>query len=369
MAGKVIIEEQHPIPQQISSFQFRLVGDMTIKQFFQVAIGAVIALLIYATGLPNIIKWPLIFISFGGGAAFAFLPLEDRPLALWIFSFFKSIYSPTLYTWKKAAKLPQFFQSETKAVVAKLPPVPTLKPTAIKKTPHEDKLEEKEKSFLSKIIYLSHAPAAPAQPASTIATGVAPVFKSVKPKAKKPLPKKPSTKLKTGVVVPSESAVSIPHDEKAKKAVPEKPKEEVSVQPASTTPVSPILRKGVSVQGKQAEFSQDAAPPIPPTKVNVIVGQVVDPDGKIVEGAILEIKDEEGRPVRALKTNKLGHFMIATSLLDGRYTILAEKNGLVFEPISFDAKGEVIPPIAIWAKEKVASKEQKSVDVKQIYNI
>ncbi len=28
--------EQHPIPQQISSYQIKLVGDMTLKQFFQV---------------------------------------------------------------------------------------------------------------------------------------------------------------------------------------------------------------------------------------------------------------------------------------------------------------------------------------------
>ena len=31
--------ESHPIPQQISSYQFRLVGDMTLKQFFQLARG------------------------------------------------------------------------------------------------------------------------------------------------------------------------------------------------------------------------------------------------------------------------------------------------------------------------------------------
>jgi len=40
------MEAEHPIPQQISAYQFRLVGDMTIKQFFQVAAGALIALLI-----------------------------------------------------------------------------------------------------------------------------------------------------------------------------------------------------------------------------------------------------------------------------------------------------------------------------------
>ena len=79
---------------------------------------------------------------------------------------------------------------------------------------------------------------------------------------------------------------------------------------------------------------------------------LIDLDGKIVEGAILEIKDPQGRPARALKTNMLGHFMIVTPLLDGRYEILAEKEGLVFEPVTFSAKGAIIPPISIWAKSR-----------------
>ena len=144
MVGNIIIEEQHPIPHQISSFQFRLVGDMTLKQFFQIAAGAIIALLLYASGLPTIIKWPLIFISYGAGAAFAFLPLEDRPLAQWVFLFFKSIYAPTQYAWKKKAQLPQFFTEETKATVAQLQSIPTVKSTTPNGTPHEEKLEKKE---------------------------------------------------------------------------------------------------------------------------------------------------------------------------------------------------------------------------------
>ena len=55
--------EQHPIPQQISSYQFKLVGDMTLKQFFQVAGGVVISLIFYSLPLHGLIKWPLILLS------------------------------------------------------------------------------------------------------------------------------------------------------------------------------------------------------------------------------------------------------------------------------------------------------------------
>ena len=79
--------EQHPIPQQISSYQFRLVGDMTLKQFFQLAGGFLVALIFYSIPLIGIVKWPFVIISALLGAALAFLPLEERPLERWIFAF------------------------------------------------------------------------------------------------------------------------------------------------------------------------------------------------------------------------------------------------------------------------------------------
>ena len=42
------MEVEHPIPQQISAYHFRLVGDMTLKQFFQVAAGALISLVLFS---------------------------------------------------------------------------------------------------------------------------------------------------------------------------------------------------------------------------------------------------------------------------------------------------------------------------------
>lgn len=420
MAREVLIEEQHPIPQQISAFQFHLVGDMTLKQFFQVAGGALVALLLYASGLPAFIKWPLIFISFGIGAALAFLPLEDRPLGKWVILFFKSIYSPTVFAWKHATTPPLFFQAEaavtptpTPPGAPKVPPEPSPAEKA-DQTPQEKKLEEKEKSFLSRITQAMHIPHAaiptkPSKPATAVATGVAPVLptmpKRAKPKSvpkikhppkEKPLQaKKPHLQPKSDAV-PIEVSIAMEKEKPAETVVPKsvEPKKEVSIpkmgvvtveaekiedkkpsekievpaKPIETTEVKPIFIKTDKVEGKQAQFSQEAAPPIPPTQPNVIVGQVVDVDGKIIEGAILEIQDELGRPARAFKTNKLGHFRIVTPLLDGKYTILTEKDGFEFDAISFEAKGEIMQPIAIWAKKKVPLKEQPSVDETQIYN-
>jgi len=93
--------EQHAIPQQITSYEFKLVGDMTIKQFAKAAGGIIIALLINSSKLVFFIKWPLIFIFAAGGLALAFVPFQDRPLETWLLSFIRSIYSPTIYVYKK----------------------------------------------------------------------------------------------------------------------------------------------------------------------------------------------------------------------------------------------------------------------------
>lgn len=99
--------EQHPVPRNISSFQFHLIGDMTIRQFGYLATGAFIGFLIvkYAP-LNGLFKWPLAALPFFSGLAFAFLPIQERPLDKWLVAFIRSINSPTQYLWQKDAYIP-----------------------------------------------------------------------------------------------------------------------------------------------------------------------------------------------------------------------------------------------------------------------
>ena len=61
--------EQHPIPQQISSYEFKLVGEMTLKQFGKAAGGIILALIVNSSHLVFFIKWPLVFVFAAGGLA------------------------------------------------------------------------------------------------------------------------------------------------------------------------------------------------------------------------------------------------------------------------------------------------------------
>jgi hypothetical protein len=93
--------EQHPIPQDVTGYKFRLVGDMTLTQFLELAGGIVGGIIFYALPLPFFFKYPLAILSVGLGVGLAFVPVQGRPMGQWILAFIKSIYSPTVYVWKK----------------------------------------------------------------------------------------------------------------------------------------------------------------------------------------------------------------------------------------------------------------------------
>lgn len=331
--------EQHAIPQQISSYQFRLVGDMTLKQFFQLAGGCLVSLLFYASSLPAIVKWPLIIFFALLGVALAFLPFEERPLEKWIIAFFKSIYSPTMFAWAKTSTPEKYFQDEE----APQQQSPQQQAGYVQHPTSGSlfgKFELAENNFLNSITQLFAIPGAQKviEQSQTVD----------KPKGQIGIPENAPTQVlgnnyKPNIVVEERN---IPQ-----------PVQNVVAQ---TQTVLPTMRSQMSQGVIPAQFSMHASPPTPPTQPNTIVGQIFDNQGKILNGAILEIRDSAGRPVRALRSNMLGHFMVVTPLMNGRYEIITEKDGFIFDPVTFDAMGNLIPPILIRAKssEKILMVEE-----------
>jgi hypothetical protein len=345
--------EQHPIPQQISSYQFKLVGDMTLKQFFQVAGGVVVSLIFYSLPLHPLIKWPFILFFAGLGAAMAFLPFEERPLEKWIIAFFRSIYSPTLYSWKKLDKQPVFY-TETAVV----PAITAIDNTTTTVPGDSAKLEAAEKTFLQKIGGLFSVAGTAQSTVSSVPSTMTPqtaiqasssqiptIVTTTPVSVPEPVTRPHSDAIYTTPVltIPTTAPITIPKS-------PPKFVVEESGQPISQTQTAVLTTQTIEekpITSDVAIFSIDAAPPSPPIAPNTIVGQVMDQERKIIEGAILEIKDSNGRPVRALKSNKVGHFIIVTPLANGKYEVTIEKDGFNFDPVSFDAKGDMIPAIAI----------------------
>ncbi|MCJ7804567.1 hypothetical protein MUP35_02430 [Patescibacteria group bacterium] len=320
--------EQHPVPQHIASYEFRLIGDMTLRQFAQLAAGAIIGLIVYALPIPVIFKWPLIVFFGFSGFAFAFLPFNERPLSNWVLSFFKAIFTPTQFIWAKTAQRPEIFEPlPFKAATVKEAPLKSDKEglnqylASLPFTEAKNPLDQQEESFLKEVGNLF-------QLAHPVEVNVSPKITSVTPQ--------PSF----------QSAPLAPYRQERQ---PTKP----LVRPSQPKPRPVILPQKPGRPRKpavEAKTNPALLIPDPPTRPNIIVGMVLDNEGKIVEGAILEIRNAQGLPVRALKTNRLGQFMIVTSLENGPYEIEVEKEGSHFDIIKIEAKGEIIKPIEIRAK-------------------
>ncbi|MEA2020213.1 MAG: PrgI family protein [Patescibacteria group bacterium] len=96
------LKKQHPVPQNIMEVEFKLVGDMTLRQFGYVAGGAVLGFIIYSQPLPSVIRWPIILFIATIALGMAFVPMEERGLDEWIRNYFIASYSPTRRAWKKS---------------------------------------------------------------------------------------------------------------------------------------------------------------------------------------------------------------------------------------------------------------------------
>jgi len=334
---------------------------MTLKQFTQLAAGVVVALIIYSLPVLPILKIPFAIISVISGVLIAFVPLEERPIDKWIIAFFKAIYSPTVYKWTRMRNpvvfAPESVIGETSQNIRRASELPFNLPQSGGKI--LSTFEAAEEAFFDKISQLYSQFKIPAfqraAPAQTL----------VQPKQKGPfLSPQPRVRL-------------ITEEEKSVPQVSSKRFEElkpISITPSQTPPakkeerhadttlipVEPVFGRENIDYLKNAVPAQFASKVLPPSHPNIVVGQVLTSDGKIIEDAILEIRDAQGKPVRALRTNKIGHFQTATPLENGTYEIEIEKEGFVFDKFKFIARGQIIEPIEIRAKD--LAKAQRSAE-------
>jgi hypothetical protein len=93
--------QAHPVPQNITGFEFKLVGFLTIRQFGYLAAAGILSFIIYVLPLYLIIKVFLILPLVLLGFALALLPVNDIPFDRWLVSFIRSVYSPTKLIWRK----------------------------------------------------------------------------------------------------------------------------------------------------------------------------------------------------------------------------------------------------------------------------
>lgn len=93
--------DQHPIPRQITTFEFKLIGFLTIRQFIYLVVFIPLGLLVYSL-FPIPLLNVLLGIIIGAiGPTLAFVPVNDRPLEVWVRNLYKRLTSPTQYFYRK----------------------------------------------------------------------------------------------------------------------------------------------------------------------------------------------------------------------------------------------------------------------------
>jgi PrgI family protein len=430
--------EQHPVPQNVTTFQFRLIGDMTIKQFGYLAGGAILAYVFYKLPLPFFFTWPLAVTAAVGGFGLAFVPIEERPMDVWVLSFIKSVYSPTQFLWSR----------EVKAVPIPKAPVAQTQPAIQSQQTTPNKLQPKGATqgkaigdvlqgiFGAPTIHPSVRPASVQPPTQQAAKFVGqPTTVTVGPPKKDfftslidglfpkksvatPQPPIPSV---TGrrLDLSTPPVVAKPGQQTATAAIGEVQKKEeqlehklhdlqaelqnksmegpriLELQKQLTELLSErghmeqeliTLRQQVTNQtGPPQSTLTPASQPVAPTHVasprapqaptvkviteegavkaglprlttfpNVVTGLIKDSDHNFLPGVLVTVRDREGIPLRALKTNRLGQFAASTPLPNGTYFVEIEdpRVRFTFDRVQITLNGSLVPAIEIIAKSQ-----------------
>ncbi len=283
--------KQHPIPQDITNYKFHLIGSMTLKQFAEVAVGVVLAFLVYKTNLIGIVKWPLILLCAGLGAAVAFVPIEERPLDHWIKTFFKNIYKPTKFFWKKANKVADFFsyqitsnQDDFFAPDVNFAPARQQRVFEyLKSIPADEKIDDFDLAENQKINEILNE------------------FNSV-------------------------------HVDQSEVQIQTKKQEKPNLKTR--------VRKLKAPQEQTLVANRDHLP-------NQIFGLVINESGQAVTQALIEIQNQSGESLRIIKSDQSGNFIVNTPLENGHYLVLAEKDTYKYPPLQIELRGEVLNPLVI----------------------
>ncbi len=79
------------------------------------------------------------------------------------------------------------------------------------------------------------------------------------------------------------------------------------------------------------------------------MGVTTSKEGRLIEGAIVQVLDSAGVPARAMKTNALGQFATSTPLSPGTYRIEVEADGHTFPAQQLVINDSIIQPFEISA--------------------
>ena len=396
---------QHAVPQNIMDVEFKLIGDLTMRQFTYLMVFGGSAYLSYI-GLAGFFKWPVTIAAVLLGLALAFVPIQERGMDEWVVNFVKSVYSPTQMIWKKGVALPSAFTYQNLAVVHQ--ELITLAPTSSRRKLEEylevqqrsqnrDPLDVPEMDYIMKVrkafattttqapaeevqTYSPQfeasqefqQPAQPAQPAQPVQpaqpappekpeqsqpTPAAP--EQPKEQEQKPEPAKPEERAPGQPPAPKVQPAPPPADAKAKQPEPQKPQAE---KPKIVAKVPPVKKPGAQKRPKLPQKFM-ASPLTPDQHVGRKFTRMLPSEGQLVlpvrgekvlqtsEDQVLQKDIDE----KAEQLNKLLNQIKGDSALQ---SVIAEPEKAPENEVKIDEAANVVQQVKE-ENEKLSSEIQK----------
>jgi hypothetical protein len=245
--------QQHPIPQNVMTVEFQLVGNLTLRQFVYIGIGGVLDFTLFVFPIYGFIKWPLILIIAAFSTSLAYLPLNDIGLDRWVIAFFRAINSPTKRIWHREIKeLPIFAKDYAKRFLHEdISPTTTDRSrldsylASLKQPEEKSELDIAEESFVKSLPF--EAIGTPPLPPKTSETAQVPTTPTIKPlKEVNALEEKrtveeritPATHIIPPATTPSKPIITV-----------RMPDKNIYVKKVTTTTVNRVLHSLSSLQG------------------------------------------------------------------------------------------------------------------------
>jgi len=328
--------KQHPIPQDITGYKFHLIGSMTLKQFGELAAGAMIAFIVYKSNLIGIVKWPIFIFIIILAIMIAFVPIEERPLDFWIITYFKNLWKPTKFFWKKTPKIPDFFNYKA-GENQKYDVAPDVNYSPARK--------ERIQEYLKSIPNINEGLDEWDLNYNKMANSLIASFDQVKVKAenisiqKEEKTDKPQLKTRIRKLKSLEEI-----QEKQEKNLETKTEVEFN-EPVQLVEAVQKDAENVNVVEKNDEQQLETE------QSNQLRGLIVNNNGLPINNALVEVfATDQDQALRISKSSVDGEFYIKTALPNGEYIIKTEAEGLNFSPISIRLTGRLVPTIKIAAE-------------------
>jgi len=367
--------DNHPIPQDVTNFQFRLIGDMTLKQFGYVAAGVVMAWVMLAAPLFLIFKLPIAGMCVLVGVILAFIPIDGRPADIMLLHFIKALFSPTQFVYQKGDT------SLTQQPTTMTTMTPQSPPTAIQKEEKKEEIVQLEstESVATAAAQTHHEELPPPEitppvPTTTMAPAVQEVVlqkeEDALAKALEQAKAQEEQEKKSSIASAATHEKVLDLEKELQDTLQQKQqleKQLIALQKSLEEKKQPIFAPAVAtapaeqtqhVKQIPKQMTTGAGAPLVPETPNLVTGVIKDSRGNILQNILIEVKDKDNNPVRAFKTNALGQFAAATPLLNGTYTISFEDPAgkHSFDSVEITAQGEIVLPleiISVDAREKL----------------